>query len=464
MSGKLTTLDQLASTPNWEEIQTALEEQGLSVVGSKVYVAPDLHRALEEAEEALQEGDFNPESLFPIFDLNRIEGDTTEFQTRLDRILGYDTEVDAGIVGVKYRDLKRLYEGADPDNDFEDAVTDVLQDLTDDFFALVGEGLESSSDEEEGAASSDAASEAGEEGEDDEAAASSSEGEVDDDDEEGSDEDGEVAAAPLAVPTLRIMEAMPALPTVGQALPTVTPLAMPILPTVAYAPLPQTLPPAASKPRGRKPKVPQPPPMALPMTTDLSALNQARDGLAQIQEINPEAYFQQQIPAQTAAPPRLNILPAVPLPTLPTGTTVPLTLQLPQVQLPQVQAAPAKIPLPTIGLPTGPVPALTVEIPRFTTKLDAAPAPVSGVAVAVARQGAGSATAPMSVQQAALEIAKQINPLKINAGRVSRDDKEFYTTDELKEFARAMGLRMSGSKAEVIDRIKAVMRQAGVNV
>lgn len=47
---------------------------------------------------------------------------------------------------------------------------------------------------------------------------------------------------------------------------------------------------------------------------------------------------------------------------------------------------------------------------------------------------------------------------------VSRDDKNYYTTEELKEYARAMDLRVSGSKAEVIDRIKAVMRQAGVNV
>lgn len=448
MSGKLTTLDQLATIPGWDEILPALEDQGLVIDENDVFVVPDLQYALEDAAEKLQDGEFDRESLYPIFDLNRIAADTLDFQNRMDRILGYDTEVEPGVIGVTYRDLRRLYRGgqgygATAGVSFEDAATDVLQDVADDFFTFVDDGVES---EDESSSDSD--------GSDEEAAG-----------DEGSDSDDEVVQPML---NLRITDpaptgAMPTLPTVGLPLPTVAPVTVPPLPpgfALPMAPMPPA--PTATKARGRKPKVPQPPPMALPMQTDLAALNQAREGLAQIQEINPDAYFQRKMEVATA--PRLNILPAplaLPKPSPTTQGAAPtVPLQLPQVQLPQVQPT---FTIPTVTLPTatGPTPGLTVEIPRFVTKMDAVAAPVSGVAVAVARQ---TAAAPISVQQAALEIAKQIDPLKIHAGRVSRDDKSYYTTEELKEFARAMGLRMSGSKAEVIDRIKAVMRQAGVNV
>lgn len=145
-------------------------------------------------------------------------------------------------------------------------------------------------------------------------------------------------------------------------------------------------------------------------------------------------------------------------PTLTSHTTLPtLPLQSDLGTLNQVRMGLADIKMinPDASFQRGPLVSTAIQVPRFSSKIE-----VSAPTSATTRTGRAPAT--LTAQQQALEVARQIEPAKIHAGRVSKGDPNYYTTDELKDFARRMGLPVSGSKAEIIERIKNVMRQAGV--
>ena len=158
----------------------------------------------------------------------------------------------------------------------------------------------------------------------------------------------------VQVPTLQ----MPGQVVFPQQLPTVTPLqgipgtipgTVPgTIPGTVPGTIPGTVPVLALPADFPKwvPPVPQKPPMALPMKTDLATINQARTELQQIQRVNPNAVFQQ-----------YHIRPQLPQPVNPALTTLTLTMPpgiqvpvVPQIGLPVAQPVVQPV-VPRIGLP-----------------------------------------------------------------------------------------------------------------
>ena len=141
-------------------------------------------------------------------------------------------------------------------------------------------------------------------------------------------------------------------------------------------------------------------------------------------------------------PPQMTVTPTATVPSNKIHTT--RTPQRPRVTPPKSGVLPKKAVTP---------PAAGVVFPRFDTRVTHKPANVP-LNVAIT-------TLEYHPNQEMVDILGEIDPEKLIVGRKGAR-QSVYSLEELKTYARRMNLKVSGSKLELIDRIKLKMIEAGL--
>lgn len=288
---------------------------------------------------------------------------------------------------------------------------------------------------------------------------------------------------------------------VGTTVPVAVPVPVPVItPTIPKPAAPKgtvVVPTAGRTPRRKAPAQQ----MTLPLQSDLATLNEVRNDLANIQEINPAATFQKNQPLPAPQPPATKqpatialpplTIPAVPVPTAATPKLtikMPPTPATPKVAVPTVRpVAPSpKITLP-LGAPTAALPktalqatpgkpgatiepitqlmipmkapapndiAVRIQLPVFNTRMEALPLPEP-------TEPTIQPTVAYTAQQMAVLGLASIDPNRLTSTRTKKGDTKYYSVEEMKAIARSHGLRITGSKAELYERIMDLLRKGG---
>lgn len=233
--------------------------------------------------------------------------------------------------------------------------------------------------------------------------------------------------------------------------------------------------------------------MTLPLKSDLQALNEVRTGLVNIQEINPNATFQNNQPISAPQPPStkqtpMAILPRLTIPqkippvatpklalklTVPTKTPQPklpirlitpqqkipvqpskLTLKQPPGSLIKTTIAPiTQLVMPT-QLPASAEVVMKIPLPVIVTRVEMIPLPE-------ATEPTAQPTMAYTAEQMAVLGMASIDPARLTPTRSKESNTKFYSVDEMKAIARSFGLRSSGNKAELYERIMKRLQQGG---
>lgn len=210
----------------------------------------------------------------------------------------------------------------------------------------------------------------------------------------------------------------------------------------------------------------QPPPMALPMQTDLSTLNQVRS-VDQVEEINPSAVFQQRRVAGgqlQAYQPQLAPLTggALTTPSRPMTGLQPLSgfqgLRQPGavtqgLRTAQLPSGGRRVNNPVVT----PSMAMSIELPRFNTTLPQTQAPpfIIGNQQGGLMMNQGYAIAQATPQQ--VEAMGHIDINRIKGERATKNDNS-YSIEELRTIAKDLGLKSSGTKRDLAERILTHLR------
>lgn len=224
-------------------------------------------------------------------------------------------------------------------------------------------------------------------------------------------------------------------------------------------------------------------PGVLPLESDLATLNEIRQFVPTVLLVNPNATFAKnpmQPPPVKRAPrapraPTIKALPGIPItivpptakpvarpivvapptiPRIPTGPTVPAgpapsPIILTPTARPVVQPSPA--PTPTRVPPEIPS---RVELPLTPTRLAPIPLPEPHETVVQLQ-------VPHTTKQLAVFNINEIDPNRLTAGRAKKGDTSFYSREEMQYFARNLGLKVSGGKAELYNLLMNELRRRG---
>ena len=226
----------------------------------------------------------------------------------------------------------------------------------------------------------------------------------------------------------------------------------------------------------------------LPMDPDMSTLKEVRDFTSKDPElINPDASYQKMIPSRTTSIipsiPSITILPTIPeisgpslqpkLPQLPTikpseqGLTPGLLSgfkPLSDAQIPTPKTTPLSFSTlqPVIQMPmiksTAPLPSSKSGIKLPATRTTILPIPLTSPSILLGDtkpyQNISVAYTP---EQDLIRNINNINVKKLNTGRGRKGDDTSYTVVELKSIANSINLPKSGSKKDLVSRIKSAV-------
>ncbi len=225
-------------------------------------------------------------------------------------------------------------------------------------------------------------------------------------------------------------------------LPPVTTVSLPPLPTIT-SPLP-AFPTVNVSPGSPAVNITTQPPPTQPIS-GLPPLPQVTSPLPQIGIATPAAQ------------------PGVHLPNIQTQTIQPVTTALPtgtihrqkmatQVTQPiRIPTVKATVPIPT-GLPQ-------IKLPKVTTVMR--PIPLASPAATTQRPGTGLAVA-YTPQQQVVQNIMNIDPKRLNPRRAKNNDGS-YSVKQLKAIAGGLNVSKSGTKKELVDRIKAKILKINPN-
>lgn len=241
-------------------------------------------------------------------------------------------------------------------------------------------------------------------------------------------------------------------------------------------PLPPTpLTPAIPHPELAKEVIPG----VLPLESDLSTLNDVRQFVPAVLLVNPNATFAKN-PAQPApvkpapraprAPrvPTIKALPGIPITIIPPGKPAPKMIPV----VPRASPAPPGpiILAPTLPAPTLPAPKLVVqplgtptpprEIPA-RVELPLTPTRLAPIPLPEPRETVVQLQVPHTTKQMAVFNINEIDPARLTAGRAKKGDTSFYSREQMQYFARNLGLKVSGGKAELYNLLMNELRRRG---
>ena len=215
-------------------------------------------------------------------------------------------------------------------------------------------------------------------------------------------------------------------------------------------------------------------PGVLPLESDLSTLNEVRQFVPAVLLVNPNATFAkyqaQPAPVKPAlraprAPrvPTIKALPGIPITIVPPGKR-----GAPQViPTPGAPRAPPTGPIiltPTPGQPTPKLvevsPTPTREIPD-RVELPLTPTRLAPIPLPEPRETVVQLQVPHTTKQLAVFNINEIDPTRLTAGRAKKGDTSFYSREQMQYFARNLGLKVSGGKAELYNLLMNELRRRG---